>query len=309
MDPRGSVVNWDVARLKHVAKLESGHTPSRSVPEHWLPTNDIPWVSLNDTQWLSTHDYISDTAFNINALGLENSSACLPPARAIVFTRDASIGKAAITTRPMAVSQHVIAWLCGQQIREEYLLYAIYAMEPALERLTFGATIKTIGMDDVRELMTPVPPLEEQDRIVDHIRQKTNRIDGVTLRLTTSITKLREYRQALITAAVAGQLDLLPPRPPHPPPPRSKSSPPSDPCASPSPHRCWNGPAPTSAASTTTQTASRSSPPGSPAPRSRLSSSSKTSPTSPTPPSGTSSCRSPQSSACPSLIFGPSPAR
>lgn len=196
---------WSIARVKHVARLESGHTPSRSVPEHWLDSNDIPWVSLNDTKWLAEHDYISDTAYRINALGLQNSSARLLPAGIVVFTRDATIGKAAIATRPMAVSQHIIAWVCGPRIHPEYLLRVFYTMEPALERYTFGATIKTIGMDDVRELVTPVPPLDEQKQIVDVIVSRCQAIDATLAKLRLQLERLQEYRRSSIAATVTGK--------------------------------------------------------------------------------------------------------
>lgn len=200
--------HWTVARVKHVARLESGHTPSRSVPEHWLDSNEIPWVSLNDTKWLSENDWISDTTYRINALGLQNSSARLLPARVVVFTRDATIGKAAITTRPMAVSQHLIAWVCGPTLLPEFLLRVFYAMEPTLERYTFGATIRTIGMDDVRTMVTPLPPLDEQQRIVHWIAARVERISSVLEKVNRSIDRLREYRAALITAAVTGKIDV-----------------------------------------------------------------------------------------------------
>ena len=98
---------------------------------------------------LKDHDYISDTFYRISELGMANSSAHLLPPGAVVFTRDATIGLAAITTRPMAVSQHIIAWLCGPNILPEYLLFTFYAMIQDLERLTMGSTIKTIGMSDI----------------------------------------------------------------------------------------------------------------------------------------------------------------
>jgi type I restriction enzyme S subunit len=206
--------HWDVSRVKHVARLESGHTPSRSVAEHWLDSNDIPWVSLNDTKALAEQTYISETAYSINELGLQNSSARLLPARVVVFTRDATIGKAAITTRPMAVSQHIIAWVCGGSVIPEYLLNVFYAMEPALDRFTFGATIKTIGMDDVRELVTPVPPLAEQEQIIARITSGCNQIGAALATVKRQIDRLREYRQALITAAVTGELDIARAEPP-----------------------------------------------------------------------------------------------
>jgi type I restriction enzyme S subunit len=108
----------------------------------------------------------------------------------------------------MAVSQHIIAWVCGTKITPEFLLRVFYAMEPALERYTFGATIKTIGMDDVRELVTPVPPPSEQRGIVEDVVARCDQLDVTTSRVLVQIDRLREYRQALIAAAVTGQLDV-----------------------------------------------------------------------------------------------------
>jgi type I restriction enzyme, S subunit len=56
--------HWSVKRVKRVARLESGHTPSKQFPEYW-DEGDIDWVSLNDSKHLSVHDYISDTALNL----------------------------------------------------------------------------------------------------------------------------------------------------------------------------------------------------------------------------------------------------
>ena len=156
--------HWKTHRVKLVAKLESGHTPDKKIDSYW-EGGTIPWVSLNDTASLRENDYISKTAFMTNASGISNSSARVLPARSVVFTRDATIGESAIITRPMAVSQHIIAWTCNESlISPEYLLLLIYGMKGELQRLTNGATIGTIGLSDVKELSICVPGLDEQDR-------------------------------------------------------------------------------------------------------------------------------------------------
>lgn len=201
-------VHWDVLRLKHVCRLETGHTPSRSKPEYWRPEDcTIPWVSLNDTKQLMSSDCISSTAHHISPLGMANSSAHLIEPGAVVFTRDATIGLSAITTAPMAVSQHIIAWVCGPRVFNHYLLRAIDAMRFELNRLTFGATIKTIGLGDIKEMRIPVPPRDEQARIVEYLAGQLERIDALSLEISRQITLLQERRQALITAAVTGQID------------------------------------------------------------------------------------------------------
>jgi type I restriction enzyme S subunit len=139
--------HWEVIRIKWVAGMESGHTPDKKVAAYWTDC-EIPWVSLHDTSFLKENDFISETAQNVNELGIANSSARILPKHAVVFSRDATIGRCGITTRPMAVSQHFIAWICGNRVLPEYLLRVLRSMSQELDRLTFGATVKTIGMPD-----------------------------------------------------------------------------------------------------------------------------------------------------------------
>ena len=199
--------HWDVARVKFVAKLESGHTPSKQVEEYWVDCN-IPWVSLNDSKQLAQVDYISDTAYQINDKGLAGSSARLLPPGAVVFTRDATIGLTAITAREMAVSQHLIAWLPRKRITSLFLLRVFNAMKSELDRFTFGATIKTIGMDDVKALTTTVPPLEEQEAICQYIDDRLSKFDLLIEKAERQISLLREHRASLISSAVTGKIDV-----------------------------------------------------------------------------------------------------
>lgn len=201
--------HWEIKRIKYTCRLETGHTPSRSEPANWIEHECmIPWVSLNDTKAIASADIITDTAYQISERGMMNSSARLVDAGAVVFTRDATIGLAAIIARPMAVSQHIIAWVCGPEIVNRYLLRVIDAMTPELDRLTFGATIKTIGMGDVKRLLSPVPPLSEQEEIVKYLAEHLSKIEKVRHALLCQIDRLREYRQALITSAVTGKIDM-----------------------------------------------------------------------------------------------------
>ena len=199
--------HWEVRRVKDVSRLESGHTPSKTVPAYWVDC-DIPWVSLNDSKYLAANDYITDTAVQINQLGIENSSARLLPAGSVVFTRDATIGLAAITTREMAVSQHLIAWCPTGVMEPLFLLRVFNAMKDHLDSYTFGATIKTIGMSDVKSLVTPVPPLVEQVAIGAYLVDKLAALAQLIKEAARSVELLQERRTALISDTVTGQIDV-----------------------------------------------------------------------------------------------------
>jgi type I restriction enzyme S subunit len=198
--------HWHATRIKWVARMESGHTPDKKVPEYW-ENCDIPWVSLNDTTQLRQNDYIQDTLHRINALGVANSSARVLPAGAVVFSRDATVGLCGITARPMAVSQHFIAWLCHDGIIPEFLLRVLRSMGGELERRTMGATVKTIGMPDVKTLVAPIPPVAEQRAICGVLASEISKIDTLISKQELLIELLQEKRQAHISHAVTKGLN------------------------------------------------------------------------------------------------------
>jgi type I restriction enzyme S subunit len=203
--------HWRVARIRQVARLESGHTPSRQHPEWWIPEEcTIPWVSLADVWKLrdGVTEYLDATAEKISEVGMANSSARLLPARTVILSRTASVGFSAIIQVPMATTQDFVNWICGPTLLPEYLLYLLRAMAPEFARLTQGSVHRTIYMPDVARFMATLPPLDEQQRIVAHVRSALRRLDGLAQRAQSMVDKLREYRQALITAAVTGKLDV-----------------------------------------------------------------------------------------------------
>jgi|HubBroStandDraft_6_1064221.scaffolds.fasta_scaffold23826_2 type I restriction enzyme S subunit len=62
--------------------------------------------------------------------------------------------------------------------------------------------------DKLGPLLMPQPSLEEQAKIVEHLDRETTKIDAIRLSVADCIEKLREYRSALISAAVTGQIDV-----------------------------------------------------------------------------------------------------
>jgi type I restriction enzyme, S subunit len=200
--------HWRVVPLTSVADLESGHTPSRS-REDWWTDCYIPWVSLHDVGTMRGTKYLQDTAQHISDAGIANSSARLLPARTVVLSRDATVGRTAIMGIPMATSQHFAAWVCGPLLDPEYLWVLFQdAMQPFFDSFQNGSTIRTIGMGDLKAFRIPLPPLDEQRRIVVYLDDETAKIDALIAEAKRFIELSRERRSALITAAVTGQIDV-----------------------------------------------------------------------------------------------------
>jgi type I restriction enzyme S subunit len=202
--------HWAEVRLTLLAHLGSGHTPSREHPEWWTDCT-IPWITTGEV-WQIRDDrveYLIETREMISELGIANSSAELHPAGTVVLSRTASAGFSAIMATDMATSQDYVTWTCGPLLRPRFLLLCLRSMRPdLLGRLAMGSTHQTIYVPDIQSIRIPLPPLEEQDQLVEWTWQRLHRIDAALDAIRRQVELLAERRQALITAAVTDQPNI-----------------------------------------------------------------------------------------------------
>lgn len=201
--------HWEPTPVRLVARLESGHTPSRNHPEYWENCRH-PWFTLSDVWQIreAGRTYIEETCETISDLGLQNSAARLLPKGTVMLSRTASIGFAAIMAVEMATTQDFANWVCGPRLIPEFLLRNFHAMKGEFERLKYGSTHNTIYMPDIQQLRIALPPVPEQHAIVAFLDRETSQIDALILEAQRAIELLKERRAALISAAVTGQIDV-----------------------------------------------------------------------------------------------------
>ena len=96
--------------------------------------------------------------------------------------------------------------------RSEYNDYIYRVFNSALFQYHVGAfgtsTVNQITLEILLDLKIPFPPLREQRAIADYLDAETARIDALVSKLQRQIELLTERRQAVITAAVTGKLDV-----------------------------------------------------------------------------------------------------
>ncbi|NYT60630.1 restriction endonuclease subunit S [Alcaligenaceae bacterium] len=192
-------VEWDALLLDSVARRGSGHTPNKAKQEYW--NGGIEWVSLSDSSKLDRL-YITNTAKKISKLGVENSSAVIHPSGTVVLSRDAGVGKSAILTKDMAVSQHFMAWVCSKKLDKHFLYYVLQLWKPKFEAIAIGSTIKTIGLPFFKKLQIPIPPLQEQERIAKALSS----VDVKIFELEDKHTSIEAIKKALMQDLLTGKV-------------------------------------------------------------------------------------------------------
>ena len=72
----------------------------------------------------------------------------------------------------------------------------------------YGGTKQGLSLFDVGEVAVHLPALDEQVRIRTSLDEVCSRFHGLQSGVQRSVGRLREFRSALITAAVTGQIDV-----------------------------------------------------------------------------------------------------
>ena len=159
--------SWRWSRIKSIFQTSSGGTPEKGHSEYY--GGNIPWVRVGDLE----SKYLSKVEGYITELGLQNSSAKIFPKGTILvamYCNDA-IGKSSILSIPMTTNQAICGLFPNELINTEYIYYAIQANRKKLQEQSAGGAQKNINQKIVNNLLFPLPPLAEQQRIVAKIEQ------------------------------------------------------------------------------------------------------------------------------------------
>ena len=81
-------------------------------------------------------------------------------------------------------------------------------MRQALESTSTINTQGNLNVERIGSLLAPIPPTPEQRVICALVEEQTREYTQINARIQQQIEKLHEYRQALISAAVTGKIDV-----------------------------------------------------------------------------------------------------
>jgi type I restriction enzyme S subunit len=159
---------WEFSTLGEIADLIGGGTPSRENPEYF--TGDIVWLTPTEIPKTKI-SVVSDSREKITQDGLRKSSARLIPKGSVLMTSRASIGYVAIAGTEVTTNQGFSSFIPKQGINNFYLAYWLWANANFFIEQATGTTFKEITKSKLRNFSLPVPPLPEQERIVNRIEE------------------------------------------------------------------------------------------------------------------------------------------
>lgn len=198
---------WGVCRLKHVMSriVDCPHETPEISPDFEVPavrTTDVDRGRLNlaDAQRVSEETY------------RERTRRLVPAAGDILYSREGRFGHAALVPPGvrLCLGQRMMMFRVREGHDPAYFMWALNAecVFRQVTRDTIGAVASRVNIPTVSNALVPCPPLHVQRAIAGRIVDELARIDRVLTTVSLSLTGLREYRQALVTAAVTGKMDV-----------------------------------------------------------------------------------------------------
>ena len=199
--------HWTVSKLKHfVNVVDCKHITAEFFDE------GIPLASIGEVKgWkvnLSNAKLTNEKYYQELIDGNRK-----PQVGDIIYTRNATVGEASLVHTELpkfALGQDVCLIHIIQKLSSEYLLHFLKSeiIKIQLNSAMVGSTFKRINVDDIRNYVIVIPPIEEQECILKDLDQKIEKYDSLINFAVKQIQLMQERRTALISSAVTGKIDV-----------------------------------------------------------------------------------------------------
>lgn len=197
--------SWESNRMRYLASMESGATPSKDNLSFWEGTT--PWVSSMEVK----QSVLQDTSLHISKEAIESCSTRILPKGTLVMVVRSGILQhtipVALLGKPMAINQDVKAFTFNDSMAAKYFYYFVKGNNDNLLKtlLKDKSTVDNINQEYLKSLLIPVPPIEEQIRIVNYLDARTAAIDAVLDTKRKQLDVLKRRRKSLIYEYVTGK--------------------------------------------------------------------------------------------------------
>lgn len=200
---QGLLSGWPERPIGEIGQVFVGSTPSRSRPELWR--GPVPWVSSGEVAFrriVTTRETISE-----GALG---GSIRLHPRGTVLLAmigEGKTRGQAAILDVPASHNQNSAAIRLDPNLATpEWLFHVLMAKYAETRVVGSGNNQPALSKDRVRRIPVPLPPLDEQRRIVAELEEKLSVIDAMRAAVERALLRSKALRRAILERAFCGEL-------------------------------------------------------------------------------------------------------
>ena len=202
--------HWVVAQLKfNTLVMQTGPFGSQLHAEEYIEEG----IPLINPAHMVDGEIVPDSRVTVDEATQERLERHKLSEGDIIFARRGELGRCAI------VHKHQEGWICGtgslratlnDKLISEYA-YLLITSDGLISELSLeskGSTMDNLNTETLGRVRMPVPPRNEQNEIISHVRQVFGKYKVLIGNAEGAIQLMQERRTALISAAVTGKIDV-----------------------------------------------------------------------------------------------------
>lgn len=195
---------WEVKKIKYLAQILNGSTPSTTDPEFW--DGDIKWVTPKD---LYNNTFIEDSIKKITQEGYLSCGTNMVPINTILLSTRAPVGQVAIAKTQLCTNQGIKSIVCDQRkMHYKFLYYFLLVNDKLLNAISNGTTFLELSTSSLLNLVIPYTSVSEQREIVNYLNEECEKIDFSIVTKQKQLETLEEYKKSLIYEYVTGKKEV-----------------------------------------------------------------------------------------------------
>jgi type I restriction enzyme S subunit len=175
---------WGIKKLKYVTTMKSG--------------NSINVFSINEND---EYPVYGGNGFRGYTSGYTHDGVYV-----LIGRQGALCGNVHLAKGKFWASEHAIVVTLKRNYDVMWLYLLLQSMN--LNQYSESAAQPGLSVDRILNLSIPIPSFDQQTAIANYLNTEIVRIDNIIEKTQTSIEKLKEFQNALISAAVTGKIDV-----------------------------------------------------------------------------------------------------
>ena len=197
-------MQWETLPLRRVVKtIKTGGTPT-GAEDSAFDDDGFDWYSPSDFE---ERTILSKSKRALSEEG-KKEVRIFPKNTVMLVGIGATIGKVGLSIEISSCNQQINGIVCGNLLDPLFTTYYLKTMRDFIVKCGKYTTLPIINQDETKNIIFTLPPLLEQQAIAAFLDRETGKIDALVSKVETVIEKLKEYRTALISAAVTGKIDV-----------------------------------------------------------------------------------------------------
>ena len=194
--------SWEWVRLEDIGEIITGSTPSKSDTSNY--GCEYPFYKPND---LEQGFYTTKSRDNLSAKGMAAARE-LPIGSVLVTCIGATIGKTGLIRTKGASNQQINAIIPNMAVNSEYLYYTIIGeyFQNSIKESASSTTLPILNKGDFSKLLIPIPPKDEQKRIIDLIQSLFDFVSDIENAVSNLKDSIKTAKSKILDLALQGKL-------------------------------------------------------------------------------------------------------